>query len=206
MRKLSVALVLGLVFALSTAVASAGDAPSPPSSPPGSLGGGRDGYRECSAYFSESKWQICAHNRIVVSDLNCSFSDREANCGGFARTGAFPWGTTGDGRSPYVAISWHPNGSGRIVTLTSYGHEQTRYPQAQLEGYVAGAGYKEFEVSKATAGNGEPFPAGDSFYTPNLPGRDAGAPGGPLYMKWSSIGVGVKSKVEIWGFLYLRGR
>lgn len=211
MRKLSVALVLGLALALAlstAAVASAGDTSAPPSSAPGSLGGGRDGYRECTPYFSEGAGQICTLNRIRIGDLNCSFSDREAHCGGYATTGSFPWGTTGDAHDPYVLISWHPNGSGRLLTLTSYGHQYDgRSPKAKLEGYVAGPGRKEFDIHEAIAGNDEGFPNGDGFYTPNLPGREAGTPGGPLYMKWTAVGLGGgRSEVEIWGFLYLNGR
>jgi hypothetical protein len=41
------------------------------------------------------------------------------------------------------------------------------------------------------------------FYTPDLPGQEAGKPGGPLYLNFEN-GKGLGADAWVWGDLYVR--
>jgi hypothetical protein len=164
-------------------------------------------YPVCSPYVSESAAIFCKFNEMKFElSTSCSFTYRSGNCSGTASSGLFPWGTTGEGRRPYVLVSWSPsgNGDGRKLIVKSYGTTYGRVPAAELVGFVPGGGSANFNVSEAIAGNDAGFPSGDFFYTLNMPGRSAGQPGGPLGLNWQSRTA--RADVTISGYLYLIGR
>jgi hypothetical protein len=59
-----------------------------------------------------------------------------------------------------------------------------------------------FTITDGIAANDLGYPNGDHFYTPNIPGQQAGEVGGPLYLDFQFHSGG--STVKIHGYLYLK--
>jgi hypothetical protein len=100
---------------------------------------------------------------------------------GFSPHGHFDWGQEGGARR----VSWDLYSSGGYLT-----------------GTLPGPGSANWSISAAglNGDNGRPLP-GPKWVSPNLPGKDPGTLGGPMYMDFENGRWG--ADVFVWGYLLL---
>jgi hypothetical protein len=171
--------------------------------------GERTDYPICGPYVSEGTTEVCRFDQLHLSLLpaggpGCQyFAEASGSCGGGTTAGLFPWGETGFASRPGVAFVWSQAGDRRSIRLTSFG-EASSVGTATIYGTVPGSGSPRLSVEDAYARSSLPYPAGDHFYTPDLPGQAAGEPGGPLAINFQAGPQGVGGQVDIIGYLYLK--
>lgn len=161
-------------------------------------------YPPCSPYVSEGTSQICEFSELYL-DLDqegpfnpCRFGSSSGGCPGQAN-GLFPWGKTGARGRPRAQISWHWNGTVRILEVASEGSA------GRLDGTIPNSGSDRFTVTNAFARNDRGGGNGDNFFTPNLSGQGPGEVGGPLKLNFKN-GSGTNFGAEAWisGYLFLK--
>jgi hypothetical protein len=120
-----------------------------------------------------------------------------ANCHGTSNssTDQMPedWAT---GFAPHGHFDWINHTGGREVSWDLYSSG------GYLTGTLPGPNRADWSISAAglNGDNGRPLP-GPKWFSPNLPGKDPGTLGGPLYMDFRNAWFG--ADVFFWGYLLL---
>lgn len=180
------------------AATSASLGPRPLQAPPE-----REDYPPCSPYVGEGTTFICKFAGLNARfEGGPSFGDGAGNYDGSASGGPAPWGTSPFGGGvPVVNLAW--NWSQRWVRFVSYRGDQETVGTAFLSGSMPSATSNRFSISDAFAQNDRGREIGEHFYTPDLPGQEAGEVGGPLNLNFVHGSTG-PSRVYVDGYLYLR--
>jgi hypothetical protein len=174
--------------------------------------GAEGAYPLCGPYASEGSSEICRLPQLYMALTReaalhpCRFGNDSGDCEGAARDAPAPWGHLVNGADPAARVLWHPEGSVRALDLLSYPNGTAQgSAAAYLNGTVPDSGSARFTVSDGFAENEDGYPAGDHFFTPDLPGQGAGEVGGPLHLNFKN-GDWRDPGAELWvnGYLYLK--
>ena len=169
----------------------------------GTGGGDDDKYPVCSPFVSEGPTTICKIPMLrfgIFTGRGCGgFGETQGTCSGKADEGPYPWGLTPAGFAPDVGFDWNQNDRG--VLFVAYKPGQ-REGNAFLSGTSPAPNSARFTINDGYAQGDAGYGSGDHFYTPDLPGQDAGEVGGPLYLDFNYSSGG--STVKIHGYLYLK--
>lgn len=158
-------------------------------------------YPSCSPYVSEGSSYICKFDQMHLWVPDCTFGDSSGSCDGKGKSGLFPWGTERGGGEPDTQVFW--TWSNHKVTIVSYRADQERIGTAFLGGTMPSSNSSRFSIYDAFAQNDRGREIGDHFYTPDLPGQEAGEVGGPLFINFINGGAGSVGHVYVHGYLYL---
>jgi hypothetical protein len=165
----------------------------------------------CSPYSNEGPSEIC---RLPMLDYNfpargtsaCAFGKDSYSCEGSV-SGVFPWGVGpgGPGEVPNAVFNWAPAAQPgeRSVIIISELNKSEAGLLTRMECRSPGPASADLMVDRAIVktdtGTAE-------FFTPNLPGQQAGEPGGPLFLNFESgkgaFNLGAEAHIN--GYLYVR--
>lgn len=170
------------------------------------LGGGEGAtYPPCSPYVSEGTTTICRFPRLHLNLVYrfgqpcSSWGDNEGRCDGYSIGGAFPWGGGDHG----VSLFWKPGPYGRrAVTMVAYSPSTGDVGIAHLGGTLWGRDSPRFTIEDGFAADDRGYPNGEHFYTPDIPGQEAGEVGGPLHLDFINGHPGADAYID--GYLYLK--
>jgi hypothetical protein len=163
----------------------------------------KNDYPPCSPYVGEGPTYICKFEELHASLSGCPFFGATiGRCSGDGVAGPFPWGTRAIQGEPDVVFdwSWRQN----LVRLVSYRPDQDSVGTAFLSGSMPNDKSDRFTIADAFAQNDRGIEQGPHFYTPDLPGQEAGQVGGPLHLNLIGGSTVARAQLYISGYLYLR--